>query len=156
MFVCFKWTVCKAPYIVVPTFWLGHVLKNDQNQSRTQNSARILAEHECSDCSAYSVEGAESEHHFSHFWGSAMHSGMLVHKIAKTHVPWKIVGHNICMNDMKYLLFSLSKPKDLLLYVIILFCSGLEVVIFVVVLGLFSEHEVILPLGESHREAQQW
>jgi len=27
-------------------------------------TARILAEHECSDCSACSAEGTESEHHF--------------------------------------------------------------------------------------------
>jgi len=39
------------------TFWLGHVLNNDQNQSRHQNSARILAEYEGSNCSACSTEG---------------------------------------------------------------------------------------------------
>jgi len=60
-------------------FWSENVLKNDQNQSRTQNSARILAEHEWSDCSACSAEGTESEHHFSDkctvndSWTSCLH-----------------------------------------------------------------------------------
>jgi len=57
-------------------------LKNGQNQSRTQNSARILAKHSHSDYSACSGKGTELEDHVSLFLGSVTYSAMLVHKIA--------------------------------------------------------------------------